>query len=97
VNHPDPSAVHLHHPPLGKRHEERGLVHVPRHRLHRSEPFQLFEHGRTDDVAGVEDQVGVLQAPKALPRQPPLAARHVGVGDDGDGRQPVPSRNAPSR
>jgi hypothetical protein len=48
-------------------------------------PKHVEERNR-DEVAGVEDQVGVKQPLDACRRQPPRAARQVGIGDDGDER-----------
>jgi hypothetical protein len=98
VNHPDPNVVDLDDPALGQDVPKRPLVHVPDYSLDRSELPKLLVDRKRDEVAGVQDQVCLLEPPQALRRQPTRTAREVGIGDDRDERQPAaPSKNAPSR
>jgi hypothetical protein len=55
--------------------------------LHRRQRRQLVEHGCGDDIAGVQDQVGLAEVPQALVGKPSSASREVGVRDDRDPRQ----------
>jgi hypothetical protein len=55
--------------------------------LDRRQRRQLVEHVRGDDVAGVQDQVGLAEVPQALVGKPSRAARQMGVRDDRDPRQ----------
>jgi hypothetical protein len=96
VDHPDPNPADLDHAPLRERLAERGLVHVPVHRLNRAELAQLVEYGDRDDVAEVEDQIGLPAAAQTRIGEPPRAARQVRVRDDRDPGQ-LSSRNRPSR
>jgi hypothetical protein len=57
------------------------------HGLELPEPLQVLEHARCHEVAGVEDQVGLVEPAQAVGRQLPLAAWQMGVGDDRDERQ----------
>jgi hypothetical protein len=97
MDHPDARALDLDHPPFRQCLAQGGLVHVARHRLDSTEALQLLEDGKADEIARVEDQLGLLQSSQAPDRQPTRSARHVGVSDDRDRDQPRPSRNRPSR
>jgi hypothetical protein len=96
VDHADANPVDLDHAPLRERLAERGLVHVPVHRLDRAELAQFVEYGDRNDVAEVEDQIGFPTAAQAVIGEPPRAARQVSVRDDRDPGQ-LSSRNRPSR
>jgi hypothetical protein len=87
VHEPDAHAFHVDDPPFGKGRLQRGLVHVAVNGVDRRQRRQLVEHVRRDDVAGVEDQVGLAEVPQALVGKPSRAARQVGVCDDRDSRQ----------
>jgi hypothetical protein len=98
VHHPDSNLLDLDDPALGQNLTKLRLVHVPPHGFDRGELLQLLEHPERHEVAGVQDQVGLPQPTEALRRQSTHPARHVGVGDDRDERQPAaPFTNAPSR
>ena len=43
---------------------------------------QLLEHGNSDEIAGMHDQVRRGELAQACIRQPPPTARQVRVGDD---------------
>jgi hypothetical protein len=94
----DPGLLDNDHAFLRQQLAQGELVGVAPDRLdRRAERLQLLERGDRRDVAGVKDQVGRPEQVEALVRQPPRAARQVGVGDDCDPRQPTPFRNFPSR
>ena len=63
------------------------MIHVPHHRLHRPERDQLLERAGGDDVAGVKNEVGLVQQPDALSRQSSSPARQMRVRDDRYERQ----------
>jgi len=83
VHHPDPRAPGLDDEIARERLTQRGLVHVPEHRVYWPQRAQLVQHRLRDEVARVEDQVGPLEAPDALVRDSPRPARQVCVRDDG--------------
>ena len=87
MHEPDPHAFHVDDPPFGKGRLQRGLVHVAVNGFDRRERRQLVEHVRGDDVAGVQDQVGLAEVAQAFVGKPPSASREVGVRDDRDPRQ----------
>ena len=63
VHEPDPYTFNVDDPPFGKGRLQRGLVHVAANGLDRRQRRQLFEHARGDDVARVQDQVGLAEPP----------------------------------
>ena len=92
VDDPDPGAFDFDHPLLRQRLPKPRLVHVAVDGLDRPERPQLLEHRKSDEVAGVDDEVGSLERVQARLRQPPPAPRQVSVGDDrepGQRRQPT--------
>jgi hypothetical protein len=54
------------------------------HGFERPEPPELLVDLRGDEVARMQDQIGLLQAAQALRGQPARASRQVRVGDDRD-------------
>ena len=56
------------------------------HRLDRPERAQLLERSQTDEVAGMQDEVGLAEPPHTLVRQAPRTPREMRVGDDGYAR-----------
>jgi hypothetical protein len=96
VDHADANAVHLDDVPLRECLAQRRLVHVPVDGFDRPEGAQLVQHGRCDDVAEMEDQVGCFTAANALVRQPACAPGQMRVRDDRNDSQSS-SRNEPSR
>ena len=87
VHEPDPYTFHVDDPPFGKARLQRELVHVAANGLDRRQRRQLFEHARGDDVARVQDQVGLAEVAQAFVGKPSSASREVGVRDDRDPRQ----------
>jgi hypothetical protein len=87
MHEPDPEILDLYDPTLGKGRLQRRLVDVAPDGLDRRERLQLVEHARSDDVASVQDQVGLAELPQALVRKPARASRKVRVRDDRDPRQ----------
>ena len=79
------------HDPLGREQPAQLVgVDVAVHaRQRRTDPLELAQHLDGREVAGVEQQVGARDALDEGVGQPPRAARHVGVGDDGDERSRV--------
>lgn len=97
VKHPDPRAGDLEDTPLGQDGKEFGAIHVPGHRFDRRQGLKLLEHRRSNDVAGVEDQIRALEQSHTFARKPPLPAGHVSVGDDGDAGRRASARAVEKR
>jgi hypothetical protein len=87
VHHPDPHCLHLDDAALGQPGAQNVVVHVADHRLDGSERKQLVERTRSHDITRVENEVGLLEKARALPREAARAARQMGVRDDRDERQ----------
>ncbi len=85
VDHPDPRARVL-DDALGRQlMAQDGLVDVAGDGKHRrSERLEGAQDLSRGDVASVQDQLGGAQLLETGLGDPPSAARHVGVGDDGD-------------
>jgi hypothetical protein len=81
-------------PPRQGRAQSR-LVHVPVHRSHRSERTEVLEDRAGGEVAGVQDEVRLLENADASSGQPARAAREVRISEQGD--QLRSDRNSPSR
>jgi hypothetical protein len=84
VHHPDPHALDLDFAARGQRALQRLLVHVSGHGLQGAELAQFGQDAFGDDVARVEDQIGLRQDADALGRQPANAAGQMCVGNDRD-------------
>jgi hypothetical protein len=83
--HPDPEPADLRDERAREPLMQGGFVHVPVHGPHRgSERLELLQDVGRDDVARMENQIRRAEELDARPGQPPPAARHVGVCDDGD-------------
>jgi hypothetical protein len=84
VHHSDPRAAGLDDQLARKRLAEGGLVHVPEHCVHLTEPAKLVQHRGGHDVTRVQDQIRALEAAQALVRNLSRAPRQMRVGDDRD-------------
>jgi len=83
VHHPDPSAARFDNPFRRQDTAQRRLVDVPVDTLDPAERPQLLERRQRDDVARVQDQIGLPEEPDALLGKAPGASRKMRVGDDG--------------
>jgi hypothetical protein len=95
VQDPNPLPFRLHNAASRQRGAERRLVHVALDRDDRRESLQILEDRGGGEVAGMEDEVGPLEDSDAIAREPPPAARQVGVSEECDQRRS--GRNSPSR
>jgi hypothetical protein len=85
VGHPDPDAAGLCDQRGRQKSSQCRIVHVPVNGLNGwTEGSEFGEDVGRDDVAGMKDQVGHAETLETGLRQPPPAAGHVRVGDDGD-------------
>jgi hypothetical protein len=83
VDHPDPHAGELELEPSGQQRTHRRGVDVAVDRVdRRPERAQPVEHGHVEEVAGVEDRIGLAATLQARLGDGARAARHVGVADD---------------
>jgi hypothetical protein len=87
MEHPDPHPLDLDDAPFREARLQLFVIHVPGDRLHRGQRAQLSEHVLGNDVAGVQDEIGLREEPKAFRREPAGATRQVRVCDDRDGGQ----------
>jgi len=79
VNQPYSIAAHMQQLYTSQALMQMRGVHIPRHRLHRSESLQLNKDTITDDVAGVKDQLHPPQPRKKFRRQKASARRYMRV------------------
>jgi hypothetical protein len=87
VHHADPRLPHFEYPSRRQHPLQLLVVHVPVHGLERPEPAELLVDLSRDEVACVEDQIGLRQPAQAFRGQPAGASRKVRVGDDRNERQ----------
>jgi hypothetical protein len=71
------------------------LVHVPVHRRHRSERPEVVEDRASGEVAGVQDEICLLENADTTSGQAARAAREVRISEKGD--QLRSDRNSPLR
>ena len=68
----------------GKPDLQLGIVHVPGNGLHRSDGLQFLQHGKLDNIPGMQNEIDVLEYLEDRGRQRRRRAGHMGIGDDAD-------------
>ena len=86
VHHADAYACELELQPVGQS-ADQGAVVVPQHRVHGPATPERLEQVGGDDVAGMEDHVGVLDVLPHVGRQLREVGTEVGVGEDEDAKR----------
>ena len=87
VHHADLHASDVNDPTLRQNFSQLQVVHVSHHTLHPSEPGQLLEHAHGDEVAGMQDEIRLVEQLEAGARKSSGPARQMRVRDDRDESQ----------